>query len=70
MKLRSSHFKLYSPSRTRKPLAFRHGMKVRLDKECTKNRKVCDTLSIQNVGIFYFLSFVLQFYNLTDTMQT
>ncbi|MGN4669921.1 amidase family protein, partial [Bacillus cereus group sp. MYBK234-1] len=36
----------YSPSRTRKPLAFRHGMKVRLDKECTKNRKVCGTLSI------------------------
>uniref|UniRef100_UPI001F5BE055 recombinase family protein n=1 Tax=Bacillus thuringiensis TaxID=1428 RepID=UPI001F5BE055 len=26
----------YSPSRTRKPLAFRHGMKVKLDKECTK----------------------------------
>ncbi|KKZ95360.1 hypothetical protein B4147_3232 [Bacillus wiedmannii] len=25
---------VYSPSRTRKPLVFRHGMKVRLDKEC------------------------------------
>jgi hypothetical protein len=26
----------YSPSRTRKPIAFRHGMKVRLDTECNK----------------------------------
>ncbi|WP_242262376.1 hypothetical protein [Bacillus cereus group sp. BfR-BA-01345] len=50
----------YSPSRTRKPLAFRHGMKVRLDKECTINRKVCGTLSIQNVGIFYLLFFIFR----------
>ncbi|KMP74374.1 hypothetical protein TU62_16750 [Bacillus cereus] len=32
--LHIDHDEYYSPFRTRKPLAFRHGMKVRLDKEC------------------------------------